>query len=565
MAPRPLEWWKRAVFYQIYPRSYQDSNGNGIGDLPGITARLDHLAGGDNSLGVDAIWISPFYPSPMKDFGYDVSDYTDVDPRFGTLADFDALLGEAHARGLRVIIDLVINHTSDEHPWFADARRSRSAPRHDWYLWYPDRRPNNWVSIFELRSAWWHNRPTDEYYYGSFTRHQPEVNWRNPELRRAMFDVMRFWLDRGVDGFRLDAVNSYIKDDKLRSNPYTLRPIPGFFQRHIYDINQPETIDICREMRAVTDEYDNRMMIGEVFVDNIDLAASFHGPNADALHLASNFNFLYQPWSARNFAAAARAWYGPLPPEAWPNFVLSNHDQPRHYSRYARGAETDARARVAAAMLLTLKGTPFLYYGEEIGMHNVRIPRGRLQDPLGRRTWPLRFGRDPERTPMQWDDSPTAGFTAGTPWLRLADDYRSVNVAAQRDDPDSLFSFYRRLLQLRHEKEALHSGEIDFLVEGEGGCLAYKRVAVGGSASGERAASGPAASEPPAGPEPSGYAVVVLNFRNRAVRARADWPRGRVLLGTERAPGELVAPGSSGRLELAPYEVVIYESEHPGA
>jgi alpha-glucosidase len=511
----------------------------------------------------------------MKDFGYDVSDYTDVDPRFGTLADFDALLAAAHEHGLRVIIDLVINHTSDEHPWFREARQSRDASRHDWYLWHPDRRPNNWVSLFELRSAWWWNRSTSEYYYASFTRHQPEMNWRNPELRAAMYDVMRFWLDRGVDGFRLDAVNSYIKDEQLRSNPYTLRPIPGFFQRHIYDINRPETIDICREMRAMTDEYDGRMMIGEVFVDNIDLAAAFYGPNSDALHLASNFNFLYQPWSAARFAAAAQAWYRALPDGAWPNFVLSNHDLPRHYSRYSRGSETDARARVAAAMLLTLKGTPFLYYGEEIGMHDVPIPRKNLQDPLGKRTWPLRFGRDPERTPMQWDDSPNAGFTTGTPWLPLADDAQSVNVASQRDDPASLLSFYRQLLRLRHEKEALHSGEIEFLLEGQGGCLAYKRLTVGGPSSAGSSSLGRAASalgsravegsnSGTSGREALGAVVVALNFRNRSLQGRAAWPQGRVLLGTERPPGELVAPSSSGGLELAPYEVVIYETEPSG-
>jgi alpha-glucosidase len=493
----------------------------------------------------------------MKDFGYDVADYTDVDPRFGTLDDFDELLAGAHDRGLRVIIDLVLNHTSDEHPWFSEARASRHAERHDWYLWSATR-PNNWKSAFELKSAWWPNPQTDEYYLGTFTRHQPEVNWRNPQLRRAMYDVMRFWLDRGVDGFRLDVVNWFLKDELLRSNPPSLRPVPDLFQHHLYDRNRPETIEICREMRSLTDSYEDRVMVGEVYTDDVPLAASYHGDHGDALHMAFNFNFLFQPWSAKRFADAANEWYRALPPGAWPNFTLSNHDQHRHISRYAKRGHTDARARVAAALLLTLKGTPFIYYGEEIGMRDTPVPRGRLQDPLGRRSWPLPVGRDPERTPMQWNAGPNAGFTEGTPWLPINRNSAHLNVERQSDDPDSLLSFYRALLDLRKTRPRLHSGDIEFLVPGDLDCFAYRRLDPGSQPRPVSAGNAPRDSAP-AGASGGGSAdVIALNFADRRRSIPARWPRGTVLFGTHRARGEGV--GGDERITLAPNEVVIYDS-----
>jgi alpha-glucosidase len=526
-------WWQNAVVYQIYPRSFNDSNGDGVGDLPGITARLDYLAGAKDSLGVDAIWISPFYPSPMKDAGYDVSDYTDVDPVFGTLDDFKTLLSEAHARGIRIIIDLVLNHTSDEHPWFIEARSDRSSPKHDWYIWSEQKRPNNWLAGFELQSAWWHNPATDDYYLGTFTRHQPEVNWRNPEVRAAMYDVMRFWLDLGVDGFRLDVVNWYIKDEKLRSNPLSLRLVPDIFQRHVYDRNRPETHEICREMRLLADDYGDRVLVGEIYSSDTAEAAQYHGPNNDELHMAFNFNFLFQPWSARRFFNAASRWYAALPHGAWPNFNLSNHDQVRHISRYAAGTATEARARVAAALLLTLRGTPFLYYGEEIGMRNQRIPRRLAQDPLAKSSFGL-AGRDGERTPMQWTDGPGAGFTSGTPWLPIGEDAETRNAEAVRADPDSLFHFYRRLIELRKSMPALLSGEISFLSPGERGVLAYRRSTA------------------------EQTCMVLLNFRGRPrtadLGAVAGAPEARVVFGTRRWPGEVV---SAVDFDLSPYEVLI--------
>lgn len=455
-------WWQTAVFYQIYPRSFQDSNGDGVGDLKGITSRLDYLS----QFGVDALWISPFFKSPMRDFGYDISDYRAVDSLFGGMDDFRELLAAAHGRGIRVVIDLVVNHSSDEHPWFAEARSSRSNPKHDWYIWRPmngPRRPNNWVSLFEQKSAWQPNPATGEWFLGTFTRNQPEFDWRNPELRKAIYDVARFWLDLGADGFRMDVATAYVKDDQFRSNPFKWNLSPDIFQEHIYDRNRPEVHGIFREFRAVAQSYPgDRVLIGETHGRDPALAASCHG-SGDELHMAFNFEFLFSPWGARAFRERAERWYKFLPQGAWPNFTLSNHDQRRHYARYGK-RDADARARVAAAMLLCLRGTPFLYYGEEIGMTCRRLGRAALRDPLGIATWPLSgYGRDPERTPMQWDDSPGAGFTSGTPWLPVNPDFPTRNVRAQMADPGSLWSWYAGLIRLRKAEPALALGSLTWL------------------------------------------------------------------------------------------------------
>ncbi len=533
------KWWEDAVFYQVYPRSFQDSDGDGVGDLAGIASRLGYL----ESLGVDALWISPFFKSPMKDFGYDVSDYRDVDPMFGTLGDLRDLIGRAKGRGIRIVLDLVANHSSDEHPWFVEARSSRSSPRHGWYLWVPDgpRPPNNWKAIFELGSAWHRNYATCERYLGTFTRHQPEFDWRNPEVREAFYDVMRYWFDLGVDGFRLDVATGYFKDAELRSNPPSLKAVPDFFQKHVYDRNRPEFHEVFREMRKVADEAGERVLIGETHGSDARIAASSHGEDGDELHMAFNFDFLHRPWGARAFRESAERWYGLLPEGAWPNFTLSNHDQPRHYWRYrGRGpkadALTEARARIAAAMLLTIRGTPFLYYGEEIGMTCGRIPRRALRDPLGVSTWPLgSLGRDPERTPMQWDGSEGAGFTRGRPWLPVNPDYASRNVAAQEADPASLLSWYKALIALRRSRESLRSGSMRFLGLGgaERDVLAYER------GSGDE------------------RTLVLLNFASRPRRVGLDGA-ARVLLGSARAAGGLMSPGE---FALGPCEVLIASAE----
>jgi alpha-glucosidase len=455
-------WWKAGIVYQIYPRSFMDANGDGIGDLPGITARLDYL----QWLGVDAIWISPIYRSPMADFGYDVSDYTDVDPIFGTLADFEQLVGQAHARGLKVILDFVPNHTSDQHPWFLESRSSRDNPRRNWYMWADPQpggsRPNNWLSVFG-GPAWEYDDTTRQYYLHSFLKAQPDLNWRNPEVEGAISDALCFWLDRSVDGFRFDTIHFLIKDVELRDNPprsadrERIRNMGEYdSQDHIYDKERPEVHDCIRHIRGVMDRYaGERVGIGETAIYDFPELASYYGLNGDELHMPFNFNLLRRPWQAPVFRRLVEAYEAALPSFGWPNYVLGNHDEHRLASRYGL-----AQARVAAMLLLTLRGTPTLYYGDELGMTDVPIPPEKEQDPWGKNVQGIGLGRDPERTPMQWDAGPLAGFSAGIaePWLPLAADYTKVNVAVERDESRSMLSLYRRLIQTRRTSPALHSG-----------------------------------------------------------------------------------------------------------
>jgi alpha-glucosidase len=460
-----VPWWRRAVCYEIYVRSFQDSNGDGIGDLAGITSRLDYLNDGTpDSLGVDALWLTPINPSPMHDFGYDVSDYTGVDPRFGTLAELDRLIAEAHRRGIRILLDLVPNHTSHEHAWFRAARTGRTAPCRDWYIWrdpIDGGPPNNWVSAFG-GPAWTYDAPSGQYYLHSFLAEQPDLNYRNPAVVAAMEDVIRFWLDRGVDGFRIDVIHKLVKDAALRDNPLPDpnedgHPLRDYFgQRHVYDENRPEVHEIIRGWRRVLDRYGDRMMVGEVYLLDPRLVAPYYGSAADELHLAFNFGFLWSPWDAAAFRAQVETIEATVPADGQPTYVLSSHDAPRHRSRFDDPLHGAARARLAALMLLTLRGTPFLYYGEELGMRDGDIPPERICDPVGRRFPAL--GRDPARTPMQWDDTAQAGFTTGAPWLPLGADYRTINAAQQRSDPASLLSFYRRAIWYRKTSAALIAG-----------------------------------------------------------------------------------------------------------
>jgi alpha-glucosidase len=451
------EWWQTGVIYQIYPRSFADSNGDGVGDLRGILQRLDYV----QWLGVDAIWLSPIYPSPMKDFGYDISDYCDVHPLFGDLAAFDTLVAEARRRGLKVIVDFVPNHTSDQHPWFAESRSSRNNPKRNWYIWRDPAPgggpPNNWLSNFG-GPAWCFDETTKQYYYHAFLKEQPDLNWRNPELRAAMHDVLRFWLDRGVDGFRVDVIWHIAKDDQFRDNPRNPEYQPGQNPHHevisTYEADRPEVHDIIAEMRQVLDAYPRRMMVGEVYLP-VERLVAYYGDGGGGVHMPFNFQLITMKWNAHTIASAVESYEESLPVYGWPNWVLGNHDNRRIASRIGR-----AQARVAAMLLLTLRGTPTMYYGDEIGMHDVPIPPDRVQDPFEKNVPGLGLGRDPQRTPMQWDDGPNAGFAppAARPWLPLAEDFPQINVAGQREDHRSMLALYRRLIALRRVEPAFACG-----------------------------------------------------------------------------------------------------------
>ncbi|MGD8821422.1 MAG: alpha-amylase family glycosyl hydrolase [Anaerolineae bacterium] len=529
-------WWQTGVIYQIYPRSFKDTTGNGVGDLRGVLQQLDYLS---ETLGVDAIWLSPFYPSPMADFGYDVADYTDVDPLFGTLDTFDQLLAQAHQRGLRVIIDLVPNHTSDQHPWFIESRSSRTNPKRDWYMWAdakPDGSPpNNWLSVFG-GPAWEFDAQTGQYYLHSFLKEQPDLNWRNPAVKAAMFDVARFWLDRGVDGFRIDVAQFIMKDPELRDNP----PNPGTKMDihralgdydsllHIHDKAHPDAHAIYREFRQVLDSYNGqnpRMTIGEIHIFDWEEWASYYGQSLDELHMPFNFQLLNIPWQASRVRSTVNDLESALPPGAWPNYVLGNHDESRLATRIG-----PAQARVAAMLLLTLRGTPTMYYGDEIGMADVPIPPERQQDPWGLRVPGL--GRDACRTPMQWTAAAYAGFSApDTPalWLPLAADYQEVNVERQLADPHSLLNLYRRLLAYRRNSPALSWGDYQPVDGAPADCFLYRR-----HTDEERL-------------------LVALNFTSERQRlALPDLAHGQIVLSTRLdrqgavAPEDLVLRGNEG-------------------
>jgi alpha-glucosidase len=468
----PFLWWQRGIIYQIYPRSFMDRNGDGVGDLPGILSTLDYL----QWLGVDAIWIAPIFPSPMADFGYDVSDYTAIHPLFGTLDDFDRLVAEAHRRQLRVILDYVPNHTSDQHPWFLESRASRHNPKRTWYIWRdpaPDGGPpNNWLSVFG-GSAWEWDATTRQYYYHAYLREQPDLNWRHPEVQASMLGVLRFWLDRGVYGFRVDALRQLIKDDQWRDNPPNPAYHPAMAPYHTllpaYSTDQSAVHEMIALMRRMVDEYPERLLIGELYL-SIERLVTYYGVNGMGVHLPFNFHLILVPWQARQIAALIDTYEAALPPNGWPNWVLSNHDQHRLASRIG-----PAQARVAAMLLLTLRGTPTLYYGDEIGMRDVAIAPELVQDPWEKNVPGLGLGRDPERTPMQWDTGPNAGFTTGTPWLPIAADYQTVNVAVERDEPASMLTLYRRLIGLRRTLPALEVGSYTPLAA-HGDLLAYVRA-----------------------------------------------------------------------------------------
>jgi alpha-glucosidase len=515
------DWWREAVVYQVYPRSFQDGSGDGVGDLAGILARLDYLSG---TLGVDAIWLSPFYPSPMADFGYDVADYCGVDPSFGDTAAFDRLVAEAHGRGLRLIVDLVPNHTSDRHAWFVESRASRRSPRRDWYVWRNPGPggavPNNWQSVFG-GPAWEWDQSTGQFFLHSFLAEQPDLNWRNPEVQQAMHGVMRFWLDRGVDGFRIDVADFLMKDPEFGDDPP-----PGAAARPRSRAH-PDIHGVFREMRSLLDGHSPpRVAIGEIHEEDLGVWASYYG-DGDELHLPFNFSLLHTPWDAGAVRRRVESLEAALPPGSWPNWVLGNHDEPRLATRIGEGA-----ARAAAMLLLTLRGTPTLYYGDELGLPQLEVPPERRQDPFGRRV-PGR-GRDGCRTPMPWNGGPNAGFCppGAEPWLPLGPAAGERSVEAQLADPRSLLSLYRALLALRRASASLRLGDYRTVEGAPAGCFAYRRSHPGSPAM-----------------------MVALNFTGRPLEVASLSP-GRIALSTglDRR-GEVV----TGGLRLGPTEGVVLE------
>jgi len=473
--PEHPEWWQHAVFYEIYPRSFADSNNDGVGDLKGITSKLDYL----KDLGVDAIWISPCFPSPQVDFGYDVSDYENIDPMYGSMTDFDMLSSEAKKRGIHIILDFVVNHSSDQHKWFLDSKSSRTSEHRDWYIWRdgkgPGQPPNNWNSDFG-GSAWKFDPTTNQYYYHYFYTQQPDLNWRNPAVKDAMFDVTRWWYKRGVSGFRLDAVDTLFEDPNLHDNPVTggINPYGDPYEEKKYTTKLPEVHEALRGLRKVTDEY-NGVLIGETWTANIAELNKYYGESNNELQLPMDFLFTtvnrLSPAEFRKQIAAVNSASG------WPTFVISNHDIVRSYDRYGDGQHNDQIAKLMAGLYLTLRGTPILYYGEEIGMKTTPPTRKEdVKDPIGRTGWPKEKGRDGERTPMQWDESANAGFSTAAPWLPVPPTAKTHNVADESRDPESVLAFYKNVLKVRHTNKALLNGSYVPLNENDQNVLSYLRA-----------------------------------------------------------------------------------------
>jgi alpha-glucosidase len=525
-------WWQRGILYQVYPRSFQDSNDDGIGDLRGIIERLPYL----KSLGIHAVWLSPIFPSPMADFGYDVSDYTGIDPIFGSMADLDALIRAVHENGLKLILDLVANHTSDRHPWFVESRSSRENSKRAWYIWHdpaPDGGPpNNWLSEFG-GSAWQYDEGSGQYYYHAFLAQQPDLNWRNPSVRRAIYDVMRFWLRKGVDGFRVDVIWHLIKDDRFRDNP--LNPHfcdgqpPNQRLMPIHTTDRPEIHDVVAEMRGVIDELDHRVLIGEIYLP-IERLVSYYGKDLLGAQMPFNFALLSAPWNARAIEKIIAEYEQALPKGAWPNWVLGNHDRPRVASRVGRD-----QARVAAMLLLTLRGTPTLYYGDEIGMQQVAIAPDQVQDPFEKNVPGIGVGRDGCRTPMQWDASVNAGFSRHRPWLPVAGDFTHENVRNLEADTASILTLYKALISLRQQSPELIGGTYE-PIAAEDDVLVYRRRTGGSSA------------------------AVVLNLGSDPVSLTSDAVGldGEILLSTlmdrtgERLSGSLELRGNEGVIVRSP-------------
>ncbi len=533
-------WWKHAVFYEIYPRSFADAKNAGVGNIKGIVSKLDYL----KDLGVDAVWITPCYPSPQIDFGYDISDYENIAPEYGTLADFDELIKEAKARNIKIIMDLVMNHTSDKHKWFIESRSSKTNPKRDWYIWRDGKNgqpPNNWQSIFG-HSAWTFDPATKQYYYHFFYPEQPDLNWRNPEVKKAMFDAVRFWLDRGVAGFRLDAITTLYEDPNLKDN----KVLPGknaYGDPNMANENNDHSLeihDVLRDLRSLLNSYpDDRVLVGETFGKDLADLCLMYGRNADEIQLPMNFQFAYiNKLSAPDFRARIKEW-DTNPVQGWPVYLFNNHDTTRSYVRYGDGIHNDQIAKLMATMLLTLRGTPILYYGEELGMEN-RDPQTveEVYDPIGKIGWPKEKGRDGERTPMQWTADANAGFSQAKPWLPVTAKYKTHNVAAETKDPDSILSYYKKLIQIRRTNPAMRNGAYTPLNATDKNVLAYLRT------------------------KDASNVVVVLNMSNAPQKIKLDLPAAITGKNGHLIASNVSSPDSASltkELSLAPFGSYVWE------
>lgn len=471
---KKFKWWKHGVIYHIYPRSFCDSNNDGIGDIQGIISKLDYL----KTIGVDAVWLSPVYESPKFDFGYDVSDYRNIDEDYGTIDDFRELIQQAHKMDIKIIIDMVLNHTSNQHPWFIESKSSKNNSKRDWYIWKSaeDKQlPNNWKTCYG-KPAWQYDKNTDEYYYFSFFAEQPDLNWRNPEVKKAMFAEIKFWLDMGIDGLRLDVINLIAKDKRFRNNPIFFKQF--FRKSEIYTRNRNKSIKIVKDLRKMLDSYEDKMTVGEIYTlppGNSELVARYLSKGKDALHMAFDFSIIFTPWSAKKYEKTLQQIYWAIPSKGWPCIVFSNHDLNRSYSKSIGTKSRKAKAKIKAMLMLTLHGTPFVYYGEEIGMENTYISKKDIQDPLGKLYWPFYIGRDRARTPMQWSSEQFAGFSEVEPWLPVNKNYGTVNVKSQMNDKNSLLSLYIKLIKLRKENIVLQKGKWEVLKTKNKNILGYKR------------------------------------------------------------------------------------------
>jgi alpha-glucosidase len=481
------DWWRGGVFYQIYPRSFKDSNDDGIGDLKGILEKIDYIA----SLGVEGIWISPFLKSPMKDFGYDVSDYRDVDPLFGTLDDFKTLLAEAHKRGLKIIMDMVFSHTSEEHPWFQESHKSRDNPKADWYVWADPREdgnpPNNWLSLFG-GSAWQYDSWRGQYYLHNFLKEQPDLNFHNPAVQQEILDISQFWLDMGIDGFRLDVINFCFHDKLLRDNPprpveegaYATQltfPDPYSMQWHVHDKSQPEMLEFVKKLRALVDQYPDTMMLGEIGDDHSTKRSIEYASGEDKLHTCYSFNLvLAKPWNVQSLKDAVTDFESQAG-DAWPSWAMSNHDVVRAASRWTEDYKADpATARMLIALMTCLRGTPFLYQGEELGLPETLVAYEDLQDPWGKYLYPKWQGRDGCRTPMPWEANRAQhGFSEAKPWLPANPAYADFAADLQEKDPRSTLNFVRAFLKWRKGQKTLIKGRIEFIESGHKDVLAFRR------------------------------------------------------------------------------------------